>query len=570
MKGNFKALIQNRTEFENHNPAGVFLSLPATKEELHEAMEALNITAENPKDFFLNGYVTEDGRHIEIPQEWIREADLDEVNFLAARLDEMPPIEFDKLEAIMHSDLKLGSLEQLIDYTFNMDCFEHIPDVYTRSDLGDYYLNDSGMVQMPEEWKSGIDKEDFGGNAAICENGHFTDHGYIKSTGREWQVRYEEKNIPDQYRIMSFPERESILSDKAPQMQGTDKEIHSTPIELKAQNPAEKVKEITEKLEQGVQDLLESNRFKEYLKVMSKFHNYSVNNLLLISMQNPNATLIAGYNSWKNLFGRQVLKGEKGIKILAPAPYKVKKEVEKIDPKTHKAIIGENGKPVTEQIEVTVPAYKVVSVFDVSQTNGRELPQIGANELFGEVDGYDTFFEAISRSCPVPIEYEKIPSNAKGYCTADKIALKEGMSQIQNIKTVIHELAHHKLHFGDNRDSYTRNKKEVEAESVAYTICQHYGIDTSEYSFGYIAGWSAGKKMAELKESLGVIQKASSEIINEIDNNIEELQRIEKEASQEKHAIKPSVLDNLHKKKEQVNSGMNKPDQRTHNREAER
>lgn len=340
---------------------------------------------------------------------------------------------------------------------------------------------------------------------------------------------------------------------------------HSVPIELKAQNPAEKVKEITEKLEQGVQNLLESNRFEEYLKVMSKFHNYSVNNLLLIMMQKPDATRIAGYNSWKNLFGRQVSKGEKGIKILAPAPYKKIKEVEKVDPKTRKVILGENGKPVTEQIEIIVPAYKVVSVFDVSQTYGRELPQI-ANELFGEVDGYDTFFEAISRSCPVPIEYEKISSNAKGYCTKDKIALKEGMSQVQNIETVIHELAHHKLHFGDNRDSYTRNKKEVEAESVAYTICQHYGIDTSEYSFGYIAGWSAGKNMAELKESLGIIQKTSSEIINEIDKSIEELQRIAKEASREK----PSVLDNLHKKKEQVNSDMNKSDCKTHNREAER
>lgn len=317
--------------------------------------------------------------------------------------------------------------------------------------------------------------------------------------------------------------------------------IQEGPIELKAQTQLEKVKEITARLEHGVQNLFESNRYKEYLNVISKFHNYSTNNLMLIHMQKPNASLIAGYNSWKNLFGRQVSKGEKGIKILAPSPYKVKRKIEKTDPQTHKTIIGENGKPVTEEIEVTVPAFKVVSVFDVSQTYGRELPRIGVNELVGEVSGYENLFEAIKKSCPVPIEYENITTNAKGYCTKDRIALKEGMSQIQNIKTVIHELAHHKLHFDDNKSFQTRNSKEVEAESVAYTICQHYGIDTSEYSFGYIAGWSAGKKMDELKESLYIIQKASSEIITEIDKHIDEL-RIEKEASQKNTDINKNAV----------------------------
>ena len=569
MKVDFTVLIQNRTEFQNHNPVSVFLSLPATKNELHKAMKALNISTDNPHDFFLNGCQRTDGRYIKIPEEWIREADLDEVNYFAARLEEMSLMELDKMEAIMNSAHKPQNLEQLIDYTFNQDCFEHIPGIYTHTELGDYYLNDSGMVQMPEAWKSGIDKEEFGINAAAHENGCFTDYGYIRSSGKEWSVRYTSKDVPEQYRIMSYPEPESILAESV--VQGTVGAIQAGPIDLKAQTQVEKVKEITTRLEHGVQELLESNRYKEYLNVMSKFHNYSTNNLMLIFMQKPDATLIAGYNSWKNLFGRQVQKGEKGIKILAPSPYKIKKKIEKTDPQTHKPIIGENGNPVTEEIEVTVPAFKVVSVFDISQTSGRELPQVGINELVGEVNGYEDFFEAIKKSCPVPIEYENIATNAKGYCTKDRIAIKEGMSQVQNVKTVIHELAHHKLHFGDDKSFQTRNRKEVEAESVAYTICQHYGIDTSEYSFGYIASWSAGKKLDELKESLEVIQKASSEIITEIDKNIEEL-RIEKEQTvrRSQKSERASVIKNLHRKQEKLDKSENKPDFKQHTRETER
>ena len=285
------------------------------------------------------------------------------------------------------------------------------------------------------------------------------------------------------------------------------------------------LQEITDRLEQGVSDIFTSENYIKYLETMSKFHNYSLNNIILINMQKPDATMIAGYNAWKKLHGRQVMKGEKGIKILAPSPYKVKRSVEKLDSQTQKPIIGQDGKPVMVEKEIIIPAYKVVSVFDVSQTEGKELPTLGVNELTGEVDGYDAFFEAINKCCPVPIMFEEIKDGAKGYFSHafNYIAIKEGMSQQQTIKTAIHEMAHQKLHSGENGLKQSKRSREVEAESTAYTVCQHYGIDTSDYSFTYVAGWSKGKEMSELKDSLDIIRKAASEMITDIDQALEEL-----------------------------------------------
>lgn len=334
------------------------------------------------------------------------------------------------------------------------------------------------------------------------------------------------------------------------------------------ENPLQnQVKEITDKLEQGIKELFKSEKYLAYLNTMSKFHNYSYNNILLIAMQKPDATLIAGYNAWKNVHGRQVMKGEKAIKILAPAPYKIVTEKEKIDPKTGKQELDSNGKPIVEKVEVKIPAYKIVSVFDISQTEGKEIPTIGVNELTGEVDNYKIFFEALTKSCPIPVSFEGIQSGANGYFSPAerKIAIKEGMSQIQTVKTLIHEMAHQKLHSGQERVIQSRSSKEVEAESVAYTICQHYGIDTSDYSFAYIAGWSAGKDVPELKESLGIIRKSASEMITEIDKNILEISRemntketgLSNEIKNNNKTVldkRPSILDSLHKKQEQIKS----------------
>ena len=366
---------------------------------------------------------------------------------------------------------------------------------------------------------------------------------------------------------------------------------------------AQQVREITEKLEQGIKELFESERFKEYLRTMSKFYHYSFSNTLLIAMQKPEATYVAGYTSWQRNFDRQVMKGEKGIKILAPAPYKAKEEREKIDPSTQKPVLDADGKPVTETVEVMRPAFKVVSVFDISQTDGKELPDIIVDELSGSVENYTAFFEALKQESPAPIAFEDIPGGAKGYFSPveNRIAIQEGMSEIQTIKTAIHEIAHAKLHSidrpepehawkivmisdgGTKRDFLSgfaseteaneaaeregwrfidenrfewrleveedtsavqemrkgRHTKEVEAESVAYTVCQRYGIETSDYSFGYIAGWSSDKETKELKGSLETIRKTAAEMIDSIDAKLKVLLP-EKAPSAEKDAEAPA------------------------------
>lgn len=294
---------------------------------------------------------------------------------------------------------------------------------------------------------------------------------------------------------------------------------------------AQQVREITDKLEQGIKELFESEKFKEYLTTMSKFYNYSFNNTLLIAMQKPDATLIAGYTSWQRNFDRHVMKGEKGIKILAPAPYKAQEEREKIDPATQKPVLDADGKPVTETVEVLRPAFKVVSVFDVSQTDGKELPDIAVDELTGSVENYAAFFEALKQESPVPISFEDIPGGAKGYFShvENRIAIQDGMSEIQTVKTAIHEIAHAKLHAikPDEKvapeERKDRHTKEVEAESVAYTVCQRYGIETSDYSFGYIAGWSSDKDTKELKGSLETIRSTAAEMIESIDAKLKVL-----------------------------------------------
>ena len=307
----------------------------------------------------------------------------------------------------------------------------------------------------------------------------------------------------------------------------------------------QKVQEITDKLEEELKELFESEKYKTYLSTMSKFHNYSFNNTLLIAMQKPEATLVAGYKAWQKNFERHVNKGEKAIRILAPAPYKIKEERDKLDPVTGEMMFDENGMPQKEQVEVTIPAFRAVSVFDVSQTDGKPIPELEAQELLSTVEGYEDFVQALMNVAPVPIGFEDIPGDSKGYFHTEekRIAVQENMSESQTLKTMVHEVAHSMLHNKEiNRDDLIeepakdRNTKEVEAESVAYTVCQHFGIDTSDYSFGYIAGWSSGKDMKELKSSLDTIRKTASELITGIEGALRELQlnrEIEQEQSKE-------------------------------------
>lgn len=307
----------------------------------------------------------------------------------------------------------------------------------------------------------------------------------------------------------------------------------------------QKLQEITDKLEEGLKELFESEKYKTYLSTMSKFHNYSFNNTLLIAMQKPEATLVAGYKAWQKNFERHVNKGEKAIRILAPAPYKIKEERDKLDPVTGEMMFDENGMPQKEQVEVTIPAFRAVSVFDVSQTDGKPIPELEAQELLSTVEGYEDFVQALMNVAPVPIGFEDIPGDSKGYFHTEekRIAVQENMSESQTLKTMVHEVAHSMLHNKEiNRDDLIeepakdRNTKEVEAESVAYTVCQHFGIDTSDYSFGYIAGWSSGKDMKELKSSLDTIRKTASELITGIEGALRELQlnrEMEQEQSKE-------------------------------------
>ena len=314
-----------------------------------------------------------------------------------------------------------------------------------------------------------------------------------------------------------------------------------------ADNNTEKqrVQELTNKLEQGLQDLFNSDSYRNYLSTMSKFHNYSFNNTLLIAMQKPDATLVAGYKAWQKNFERHVNKGEKAIRILAPAPYKIKEERDKIDPVTQELLLDKDGNPQKEEVEITIPAFRAVSVFDVAQTDGKPIPELAAKELLSDVEGYQDMIRAVEAISPVPIELEEIAGDSKGYYDreAKRIAVQENMSESQTLKTMIHEVAHSKLHSKeveqDEQMRKDRNTKEVEAESIAYTVCQHFGVDTSDYSFGYIAGWSSGRDTKELRASMDTIRRTASELITGIEEQLQELQR-NREVSQEQ--TKESIL----------------------------
>ena len=283
----------------------------------------------------------------------------------------------------------------------------------------------------------------------------------------------------------------------------------------------ERVAELTEKLETGIMDLYASDSYAKYISAMAKFHNYSFSNALLILFQRPDASFVAGYNTWKQL-GRQVKRGEQGIMILAPCGFSAVLEYEKIDPITGQTVIGPDGQPETVKKPVLPNRFKIAHVFDMSQTEGKELPQIGVSELTGEVDDYSGIFDRLAALSPLPVQQKDFPGDAKGYTSFAEncVVVRSGMSQVQTIKTLVHEIAHAKLHnpadILDPTKQKQKRQKEVEAESIAYVVCQYYGIDTSDYSLGYVAGWSRGEELTELKASLETIHRTAGEIIDAI------------------------------------------------------
>ena len=545
MSEQFSILIDSRSRFETGAPGGAWLSMPATQEQLHAAMRSVGITADNPQDFFVGGFANTEDCPFDVPLAVIQSGSMDELNYLGKLLEMQRDEDKAKFAAAVTLGEYAGNLKDLINLAQNLDCYWLYPTVQSEEDYGYYLIDELDELELPEEAKKYFMYEEYGRDAAINDGGRFTEQGYVynnKNTFSEW---YNGRDIPKEYHIMSYPQPtrldpEKVEMDAIGTRQAATLTVEPPqpqpviPINLTAEKPAEKLKEITDRLEQGITELFDSERYKEYLRVMSKFHNYSFNNTLLIAMQKPDASLIAGFTAWKNQFQRNVKKGEKGIKIIAPSPFKIKQEMEKIDPQTQKPVIGRDGKPVTEEKEITIPAYKVVSVFDVSQTEGKELPDIAVDALTGDVEQYSDFFAALEKTSPVPIGFEKIEGGAHGYYHLEdkRIALDEGMSELQTLKTAIHEIAHAKLHDIDlnapkdeQQPRVDRRTREVEAESVAYTVCQHYGLDTSDYSFGYVAGWSSGRELAELKSSLETIRSAAADIINSIDGHIAELQK---------------------------------------------
>ena len=536
--------LSNLGKYTEGRPAGEWVTFPTTAEHLKEVFDRIGIDFKHYEEWHFTEFQSTIPGLTEHLSEYSHP---DELNYLGKLLEMQFDDDREKFIAAIEYGDHADSLQDIINLAQNLDCYWIYPSVHNEEEYGRYLVDELEEPELSDEVKRYFMYEEYGRDASINDDGMFTEKGYIynnRNTFTEW---YDGRDVPQEYRVTpqppqpERPDPSKVEMDAAapgqrmtPTAEQPQEPRPVIPIVLTSEKPAEKLKEITDRLEQGIAELFDSERYREYLKVMSKFHNYSFNNTLLIAMQKPDASLVAGFSAWKNNFGRNVMKGQKGIKIIAPSPFKIRQEVEKIDPHTQKPIIGKDGKPVTEEKEVTIPAYKVVSVFDVSQTEGKELPDIAVDELTGDVDRYKDFFAALEKTSPVPIAFENIEGGSHGYYHLEdkRIAINEGMSELQTLKTAIHEIAHAKLHDIDlnapkdeQQPHVDRRTREVEAESVAYTVCQHYGLDTSDYSFGYVAGWSSGRELSELKSSLETIRSAAAEIINSIDENLAELQK---------------------------------------------
>ena len=536
--------LSNLGKYTEGRPAGEWVTFPTTAEHLKEVFDRIGIDFKHYEEWHFTEFQSTIPGLTEHLSEYSHP---DELNYLGKLLEMQFDDDREKFIAAIEYGDHADSLQDIINLAQNLDCYWIYPSVHNEEEYGRYLVDELEEPELPEEAKKYFMYEEYGRDASINDDGMFTEKGYIynnRNTFTEW---YDGRDVPEEYRVTpqppqpERPDPSKVEMDAAAPGQRTAQTAEQPqeprpviPIVLTSEKPAEKLKEITDRLEQGIAELFDSERYREYLKVMSKFHNYSFRNTVLIAMQKPDASLVAGFSAWKNNFERNVMKGQKGIKIIAPSPYKIKQEMQKIDPHTQKPVIGKDGKPVTEEKEVTIPAYKVVSVFDVSQTEGKELPDIAVDELTGDVDRYKDFFAALEKTSPVPIAFENIEGGSHGYYHLEdkRIAINEGMSELQTLKTAIHEIAHAKLHDIDlnapkdeQQPHVDRRTREVEAESVAYTVCQHYGLDTSDYSFGYVAGWSSGRELSELKSSLETIRSAAAEIINSIDANFAELQK---------------------------------------------
>ena len=519
--------LSNLGKYTEGRPAGEWVSFPTTAEHLKEVFDRIGIDGKNYGELHITEYQSSiaglAGKLTELES-------LDELNYLSELLKMQFDDDREKFVAAMEYGDHTRDLQDIINLAQNLDCYWLYPSVQSEEDYGHYLIEELDELELPEEAKKYFMYEEYGRDAAINDGGRFTEQGYIYNNRNTFTQWYDGRDVPEEYRVTPQPpvqEKEQADLDASAAIQTAATEQPPVlPIILSSEKPADKMKEITDRLEQGILGLYESDRYADYLRTMSKFHDYSLNNTILIAMQGGN--LVKGYKQWEKEFDRHVKPGEKAIKILAPSPFTVKKQVEKIDPDTQKPVFDKDGKPVTEEKEIKIPAFRVVSVFDISQTEGKELPAL-TYELTGNVEQYKDFFAALEKTSPFAMGFEALSGGVKGRCNYEekRIIINEGMDELQNIKTAIHEIAHATLHdtalaMPERPDRRTR---EVQAESVAYAVCQHYGLDTSDYSFGYIAGWSSGKELAELKGSLETIRSTAASLIDTIDGHFAEIQQ---------------------------------------------
>ena len=519
--------LSNLGKYTEGRPAGEWVSFPTTAEHLKEVFDRIGIDGKNYGELHITEYQSSipglAGKLTELES-------LDELNYLGELLKMQFDDDREKFAAAITYGDHTRDLQDIINLAQNLDCYWIYPSVKTEEDYGHYLIEELDELELPEEAKNYFLYEEYGRDAAINDGGRFTEQGYIYNNRNTFTQWYDGRDVPEEYRVTPQPpvqeKEQADLDASAAIPTAATEQPPVLPLILSSEKPADKMKEITDRLEQGILGLYESDRYADYLRTMSKFHDYSLNNTILIAMQGGN--LVKGYKQWEKEFDRHVKPGEKAIKILAPSPFTVKKQVEKIDPDTKKPVFDKDGKPVTEEKEIKIPAFRVVSVFDISQTEGKELPAL-TYELTGNVEQYKDFFAALEKTSPFAMGFEALSGSIKGRCNYEekRILINEGMDELQNIKTAIHEIAHATLHDIDKDalERPDRRTREVQAESVAYAVCQHYGLDTSDYSFGYIAGWSSGKELAELKGSLETIRSTAASLIDTIDGHFAEIQK---------------------------------------------
>ena len=516
----FEILVDSRSRFETGEPGGVWLSMPTTTEQLHEAMKSVGITADNPQDFFINGFSNTGDCPFDVPLEVIQRGSMDELNYLGKLLEMQSDEDKSKFTAAVTLGERAGNLKDLINLAQNLDCYWVYPTVQSEEDYGYYLIDELKELELPEEAKRYFMYEEYGRDAAINDGGRFTEQGYIynnKNTFTEW---YDGRDVPEEYRIMDYPQPE-------PQRENAQEKppLITIAFDEKATSD-EKLRELNRQLEIGVGQLFSQGRYAEYLQAMATFHTYSANNALLIALQKPGASFVAGYSTWEREYGRYA--ADKSIKILAPKPFTTKKQVKKIDPQTRKPVIGADGKPVMEEKEIVVPKYKVVSVFDVSQTKGRELPALTEQEQSDTVRAYPDLLNAVKKASPYPIAFAPLPDRT-GICD-DKnrqITICEGMDEQQTVQAAIHETAYAKLTALAEADPKLPRPageiKRLQAESVAYAVCHYCGLDTSGYSFDAVQQLNS-RELSDLRASFSTIHKAAKEILLEIDRHFLELQ----------------------------------------------